>query len=405
MSFIRDYQIYSSGNEAHPNYHFFSSLVALASICAPRVWLDFGYFKIYPNLYVVLLGTAGNRKTTAKDICEDLLRDIGDVPISAEKTTKEKLVNDIAAEQRQFLALPPGLEFAEKYAPMTLMPTELSNFLGADEKGMIDVLTTMYDRRFRQFDNRTKNRGSDVIYGPCVNILTCTTPSWITQYLKADIISGGFSRRIIFVYERGKGKPVPFPIVTEEQLAARKRMVEYAQLLKTSVGPFHWAETQKIYEQWYCTQPRNNDDLLSGYYETKAQQILRIAMLVSLAENPNRVMLPRHWEMAVSFLDMIEENLAAVYSGLGRNVLSSVSQRVIDLMKMSPLMNIRQMDGTTVEVPSLPEKDLRTALWRYANGREMDEILNHLLNSGRLRKCALKDPRTSAERVYLCLMN
>lgn len=410
MSFLGNYRLYSSGNEAHPNYHAFSGLVALASIAAPRVWLDFGYFKIYPNLYVALLGPAGNRKTTAKDICEDLLRDIGDIPISAEKVTKEKLINDIAEQQRVFERLPEevtaGLTDEQKeavfrYAPMTLMPTELSNFLGADEKGMIDALTTMYDRRFRQFDNRTKNRGSDVIYGPCINILTCTTPSWITQYLKADIISGGFSRRLLFVYERDKGKLVAFPRVTDEQLKARQEMIVYAQTLKNVIGPFYWGETQKVYQDWYESQPKNQDDILSGYYETKAQQVLRIAMLLSLSENPNRVLLPHHWESALGMLNLIEENLASVYSGLGRNALSNVSQKVIDLLKTAPEIEVPTNKGSLM-MCALPEKELRGFLWRQANGREMDEILNHLKSSGRIGTFNKQAGATT--KAYICLM-
>ena len=178
-SFLESYREYSSGNEAHPTYHIFSGLIALSSIVGRRVWVDMGSFNYVPNLYVILVGPSGNRKTTAMTPAKNLIRALK-LPYSAECVTKEKLVLDIFAQERVIADMP--IEHADKktFSPMTCVVTELSEFLGAGGLGMINFLTTIYDQDY--YDIRTKNKGDTTINGPYLCLLACTTPDWITRH-------------------------------------------------------------------------------------------------------------------------------------------------------------------------------------------------------------------------------
>ena len=65
MNLLADYLEFQSGNEVNENYHIWSAISALSALVSRRIWVNQGYFKIFGNLYVVLLGPPGNGKTTA----------------------------------------------------------------------------------------------------------------------------------------------------------------------------------------------------------------------------------------------------------------------------------------------------------------------------------------------------
>ncbi len=91
-NFLANYLTFTRGNEAHELYHLWSGLVALSSIVSYRIWVPMGYFQVRANLYVILDGPPGDRKTTAMQQCKNLLKEVGDIPFSADCQTKESLV-------------------------------------------------------------------------------------------------------------------------------------------------------------------------------------------------------------------------------------------------------------------------------------------------------------------------
>src|SRR5882672_7575845 len=101
MSFLADYLHRNSGNEVPRNYHIWSALTVLSSIVSRKVCINMDQFKIYPNLYVCLVGDQANRKTIAKDIAYDLLRKIApELPVSGESMSKEAITKFMAANEQ-----------------------------------------------------------------------------------------------------------------------------------------------------------------------------------------------------------------------------------------------------------------------------------------------------------------
>jgi hypothetical protein len=402
VSFLKHYRDFVEQTEAHPNYHIFSALVALASIVGRRVWIDQGIFSVVPNLYVVLVGPSGNRKTSAMTPAKHLIRELG-LPYSAECVTKEKLVLDVFAQERAIKDIEAWpQDWKDRYgiySPMTCMVTELSEFLGAGGLGMINFLVTIYDQDF--YDIRTKNKGDVAIRGPYLNVLACTTPDWITIYLRQDVISGGFSRRAIFVLETTKGNKIAFPEITPVMVQAWKDMVAYSRILQGVKGPFTWdTGTKNYYEKWYhhLTIPAN--PMLAGYYESKHIQLLKIAMLLSLSESPERVLRIEHLETGLELLGLAEVNMARVFAGMGRNELNPISNKVLEAVRVQPDLEMK-VNGLTQHIKGLPEKQLRAMFFHDATSIEMDQIIRHLEESGRIERLMFSSGDQQAQRLFI----
>jgi len=358
-NFLADYSLFTSGDEAPENYHIWSGVSVLASIIGRRVWADWGRFHIYPNLYIVLLGPPGNGKTTAMSIGKGIVRDLGNIPFSAQAQTKESLVKEMAEYERGFTI--NGKPYV--YTPVAIFVTELSHFLGPASGHMIDFLTTIFGEDV--YDTKTKNKGSDLIIGPCVNLLACTTPQWITTYLRSDIISGGFTRRAIFINEDEGSERKPFPELSPEQLAARERVLAHATRIASVAGEFVWDPAAKVFfANWYKNFSLPVDLSVRWYYRTKHVQIIKVAQLVALGESSDLVLRRLHLEVAMSLFEKIETNLARVFQGMGRNELHNVSQKLIDIL--------------TLAGGYLPEKQVLVAMGREANMQELYHVVDYL---------------------------
>jgi hypothetical protein len=87
MSFLRDYMEYSTGNEAPELFHAWGAYTCLSAAISRRVWLPFEDTAIYPNLYVMFVGPAGNGKTWAMRKAKRILAELGNIPISGSVET------------------------------------------------------------------------------------------------------------------------------------------------------------------------------------------------------------------------------------------------------------------------------------------------------------------------------
>jgi hypothetical protein len=372
-NFISNFLTYAEDCETPELYDLWSSLATLSSVVSRRVWINQGYFTVYPNLYIVLVGAPGGRKTTSMNMCKDMLRDLGTIPFAATCMTKEALCRYMATQCTRTFPL-PGTDKTKPYTPITLCLTELSHFLGANSAHMIDFLTTIYDQEV--YDAKTKNKGDDIIPGPYLTVLACTTPSNITRYLKEDVISGGFSRRALFAFELDEGEPIAFPTVTPQAAQAWTDCITWAKGLEEVAGEFRWDAPATIwYKKWYddlfFELKKNQDQLMTrGYYKSKHIQLLKVGILVSLAETKELVMTKDHLLISLSILEKLEKNMPKVFEGMGRNELAPVAARIVDML--------------TIVGQPMPEKKVLAEFYRDADTRELYGVISHLVNTGKI---------------------
>lgn len=383
MDFIKSYLTYTEGYETSKTYDLWCALSTIASVVNRRVWVDQGYFRVYIHMYVVLVGPAGGGKTSAMEISQLMLEDIGDIMFAGTAMTKEALTKKLMMEGIKTFELPDGQ--LKEYTPMTFCLTELSHFLGINSAHMIDLLTTIYDKE--NYKSDTKHQGNDIIPGAGLNILACTTPSNITRYLKEDIISGGFSSRTNFVLSDEDGKPIPRPKLTVAAKEAREECLAWLKELKTLSGEFQFSEEGgKWYDQWYVDHwrwlERQPETVIKGYYRRKRIHLLKLSMAFALTKAKTLILEPEHLQLALATLTGAEEKLDRVYEGMGRNELSAIQARA--------------MDHVYAAKGAILEKELLALLTKDANFSERMEIVRTMIDSGKVVR--RKDP---ADRVLL----
>lgn len=374
MSFLRDYAIFTKGNEAPPLYHTWAGISVLSSIVSRKVWVNQGIFTIYPNLYVILVGEPGNGKTTALSIARRMVRSFSHIPISPSAITREAMTEMMGDEKGPCQKTFKYNDELHHYCHLTVFANELVTMLGNPPEKMVELFTDIWDQE--AFEVKTKHQGHDIIKGPYVTLLGCMTPEITSNLLKQSIISGGFARRCVFVNALDRGDPVPRPIITPQQEAAWLSCLEWGKKIKDVQGEFQWTQAAfDFFDEWYLKKyaalADHHDMMTKGYYRSKDVLLLKVAMLIVLSETTELVLDAPHLEASLAFLDQAEVHLNRVFDGTGRNMQADLAARVLHMIesKGSPVI----------------EKVVYGTLYADGTRDEIRQVIEHLVATDKIK--------------------
>lgn len=334
-NFVEQYLIYNQGNMVPKRYHAWSALSILAMTMGRKVFVDHSYFQVYTMLYSCLVGRQGLRKSSAKDCACDMLKSVfPGYPLGASVTSREKIVERLSGDKSTVLTFTDHDGILVPYKPMAFFINELKNFLSINPGAMIEFLTDIYDRKF--FDADTIKHGAQPIINPCINILACETPKWLIEKLKLNVVTGGFSRRMLYIYETAKPKRITFPHKNEESLRAEAWCKQHLQKIDALVGPFSWKDqvARDFFDNWFTNLKTPDDEILEGFYEAKDILALKVTMLLCVAdEQPELILTKEKLEMGIAFLEQLEDNLPKLTVAAGRNELAVPQQAMLDILE------------------------------------------------------------------------
>ena len=330
MSFLTDYSEYSSGNEAPPEFHLWSGLCTLAACCGPNLWMDMGGAgNIQPNLYVLLVGPPGIKKSTAKDISRDLLRKIHTnkhkIPIAPDSSSKEAFVDFLSRKDSPCKMVFDHAGGARYYTKCCLRSDEFVNLVsvGGDPMAWIQILTEIYLPR-PSYKASTIARGSVEMPYPYINLLGCMTTDITKALINDGSLSGGFSRRTIYIYSNKDGDPVPIPKFTVEQERARSRCIQRGQEIQHLSGAFEFSPAGlAAYEKAYIANHHAKQEApsaaLVNFMQSYGNFLIKIAMLLQLSESDELVIGEDKIRHAKALVDSAQSHVSMIFAGVGKN--------------------------------------------------------------------------------------
>lgn len=332
--FIQDFILFNSGNMAPRKYLRWCAISILAMTVARRVYIDYSYFHLYTDNYICLVGRQGLRKDTSMNEAFKIFKEANpEYPLGASVSSREKIVTRLCSDEDTLRTYTDETGTRNEFHPMAFFISELKNFMSVNPENMVAFLVDIYGKKF--FDADTIKHGLQPINNPCVNILSCENPPWIINNLKANILSGGFARRMMFVYEIEEPVRITFPKIPAGGLEARDRCVQHLRDIQNVSGPFHWEspETMIRFDIWNKKLITPDDDLLRGFYENRDCLVLKLAMCITLARSPIELVL--RWpaiEVAIAFIDNLAETLPRLTIAAGRNELAVPTQEMLDML-------------------------------------------------------------------------
>ncbi len=182
----------------------------IASAMRRKCYLNWGIYKFYPNMFIILVGPPGKaRKGTAMNPAKKHLANL-QIKTAAEATTKEALIRRIAESSDTYNEAKKGMIGMQTHCSLTVFAEELTVFLGYSNRELMAHLADWFDCSAK-WTYDTKGAGTDEITNLWVNILGATTPELMQATMPMELMGGGLSSRMIFVYAPKKGKRTAFP--------------------------------------------------------------------------------------------------------------------------------------------------------------------------------------------------
>src|ERR1700748_677909 len=90
------YLKYVENTESPTFFHRWSAITGIGALLGRQYYLTHGHSKLFPQQYVMLLGSPGTRKSTAIKMFKELIVKTGYDTIAASKSSKEKFLMDMA---------------------------------------------------------------------------------------------------------------------------------------------------------------------------------------------------------------------------------------------------------------------------------------------------------------------
>lgn len=325
------YQDYASFTEAPRRMHFWAGVSAIAGALRRRVWLDMGYFQWIPNFYIILAAIPGIvAKSTTADIAMDLLKQVPGIRFGPHVVTWQALIT-------AFPEVAESFEWGGRHytmSPLTCVASELGNLLDPEDKRLVDLLTTLWDNR-ANLEKKTKGSGNDSLINPWLNIIGCTTPSWLSDNVPPSVVDGGLTSRIIFIYADKKERLIAYPGLkmppNREQTVGR--LVEDLTDIASLTGPFTMTPAAVAWgTHWYeaLWGAKRDDTVTFGNYIARKQTHLhKLAMVLSASRGDSRLIEANDLQVSLAMLEDMEQDLPKVFAFLGRTPMALNASRLI----------------------------------------------------------------------------
>ena len=328
---LSSYIEYTSEQESPSMFHLWVGISVISATLGRSTHLDRGYYTLYPNLYVVLIaGSARAKKSTSINMGFDLYkRAFPTRTLISQKITPEALIGMMTQQHAA----------KEEVSGGVIVSDELSVFLSGANKddGLIQLLTKLYDCP-SVFDYHTLSRGKEQCTNVYLVILAGSTPDWIKSSLPAHAIGGGFTSRVIFVYQFGPEKLVPFPHLTQESKRLGEHLVGDLQVIGEMKGEWKWADSGKEwYEKWYCDVFSKNvakvELTLDGYYGRKHDTLIKVAMCVAASRSDQLALTDEYFQIALGAMNENEKYLPDIVKCVLSNEAGGTNSKVMRMLE------------------------------------------------------------------------
>lgn len=342
MSLFDLYFEYREDTEPPRIFHRWSLIGSIGALLGRQFWMPFGPAKIFPNHYIMLIGSPGSRKSTAIKQSKAILSASGYDTFAAEKTSKEKFLLDLEGEVLEGpKANGSTLVFQNLFGQgndttgatpkeVFIVADEFNEFVGSGNIEFLSLLGSLWDwddpSAFFKF--RLKNSKSVHIFQPTISILSGNTHNGFQQAFPPEAIGQGFLSRILLVYSEPSGKKITFPKMPPEKL--HQALLEHLKKIKETVtGAATITASAKhaldmIYRSWHDLE----DQRFKHYSTRRFTHLLKLTLICS-ASRISRAVDTQDVLLASSLLSYTESFMPKALGEFGKSRNSEAANKLM----------------------------------------------------------------------------
>lgn len=347
MDLMSDYLDYTSQSEPPKIYHRWCFLASVGACLGRKYYLPFGHSRLFPTVYVMLIGAPATRKSTAIKTSKFILGKAGYDTISADKSGKEKFLIDLEglAPEAGYSGRSSSLdEITERNLFGTtnlsdpketfIMADEFNDFAGIGNTEFYTTLGSFWDWDDPDNPYRSRFKSQSVsIFQPTVSILGGNTQEKFAEAFPPSIIGGGFLSRMLLIHgERSKVR-FTFPPTPAEE-STRKIVNMFRDIHTSFRGQARLSPAAlKLFESIYVDGKFELGDTRFQYYNGRRHsQLVKMCLIIS-ASFGSEVISEEHVVIANTILAAAEYNMPTALGEFGKSKNSATVNVIMNILE------------------------------------------------------------------------
>lgn len=309
----------TSGISSPELFRKWTAIYTLAASLERKVWLRTSSGVLYPNLYIVLIGTPGVGKTEAIWRGRELLQGLGTHHLAPSNVSKAALIDALNKASRHIVR-PKETPASVIFNSLQIVSNELGVLLPAYDTEFMNNLQDLYDCKVFSESKRTKDLSIN-IKNPQISLLAGCTPSYLQGIMPEGAWDQGFISRVILIYSGDRVIRPLFDFVEEDKEEAKVLQQELKRRAalygKVSFTP----EAVQILENWHASggEPKPDHPKLYHYASRRTVHVLKLSVVAAVSETAALVVEADHVRRALDWLVEAEVYMEDIFKEMSTN--------------------------------------------------------------------------------------
>lgn len=364
MTWIEHLLKVTKESESPRRYYYWAGLSAIAGVMKNSVYLDKFYYKLYPNIFVLLVGKSGIRKGPPVALAKRLVAEVGNTRVISGRASIQAIISELRTARTMNDNGPPLTD-----AVGFLTSSEFASFIIQDQQALT-ILTDLYDGDYNpEWVNMTKGSGSEKLKNPCLTMIGASNEIHFRDAVPDNALGGGFVARTFIIHADKKSTINPLTSAPKETISI-PQLADYLRVLAKLRGQFSFSDGgKKIYDEWYSQYSDGDYADTTGTIDRLHDHVLKASMLISLSRKTNLVLEEADIREAIAACQDFVPGARRISMGGGKSP-SAPGTAVF----VRELLSRKEHDYGMSRVKMLQKH------WSYFDSFELDRIVESLEN-------------------------
>ena len=310
---------YTEGKGSPLLWRKWAAIFTIAAAIERKVWLKTAKGKLYPNMYIVLVGKAGTGKSLATNTVYECLSELsenGNIHVAPTSVTKASLIDALDAAERKIIrptATPPIFSFNS----LSIVVNELGVFLPAYDGEFMNTLTDLWDCK-NYSETRRTNKININIPAAQLNMFSATTPAYLNGFLPEGAWEHGFMSRVLMIYS-GAADFTDMFAEFEFDSTLWDNLVLDLKSINQMVGELTPTnEVKEALNAWARSggQPQPTHPKLTDYLSRRPAHLLKLCQIACVASGDGYEITLDHYAEALDWLTEAEHAIPDIFKAM-----------------------------------------------------------------------------------------
>lgn len=300
MSWIDDVVDAHEYSESPERYYYWSAMAILSAIAGMRLYLERYYYKLYPNIYVILVSSeSGMKKGVPVAFANRILKKMDCTRVIKGRNSIQSIIKEFSMQ----ITLESGMVLSN--AQGILLSGELDTLLVKDTEALT-ILTDLHNTHEHNGSWTNSLKGGkdtptvETLKNPCICLLGASNEVLLSDLVQNKDVEGGFMARSFIVYE-SKRKRINDLMDKPPAMIVDEYFLEHLKEVQKLSGEFVITHDGKnLYREWYKDLADIEAVDKTGSLNRLGDQVLKAAMMISLANRLTLVITKADMDEAIT---------------------------------------------------------------------------------------------------------